>query len=737
MKHNRLFLLLLCVLLCMAFLPGQAEKNITETRTGTLSFGDYDSAEALDGFGYKMMYGSASTWGVSARRMLSDPMKGLYDLIKPEIQAIANGNRSSTQFSYDYDTLTALGMTLSFTYTSEEDRAAQYDALCNNIASEIAALFSALKADCPYDFYWMNYTNFFSWQISCSYGGGKLTIPSVYINIGVNPAFQGSNAYSVSPAAATAARNASAKAKSIVAAAAGKSDYEKLVYYADQIMALTAYNDEAAADQNFANANSNPWQLIYVFDGDPDTNVVCEGYAKAFMYLCDLTTFNSDMVCCITVSGLMSGGTGEGPHMWEVVRMEDGWNYLVDVTNSEFGTVGQNGEFILGGTAGSGDTYIFDTIGTAFTYDSDQPYSEDDLVLAPGKYRPVYAAGDLTGEVKSTEVLAVLADQTVPEGGSLINNGYLHFVNGHTLTVNGTFTNNNAIFVGDTRHTCSLSQTVTQLDAAHAHYATHHLTGTGCTVSGCPIVYAANATEEAHVFQNSVCACGYTQPQPVTITAKDAEHTYDGSPFDVSALFTVDANAGAASYAVISGDAALSGNQLTVQKAGAIAIRIQTAANAAYMAGEATATLTVLKGTPAVDAPAGLTATCGDTLADVALPAAENGTWAWENAALALDEAGEQAYAACFTPTDTGLWNPLTLNLTITVAPAPVPATPGDVNDNGTVDVKDALLLLRYVQGSSVELNLEGADVNADGSVNGEDGKILLQYLAERGVTLK
>ena len=38
-------------------------------------------------------------------------------------------------------------------------------------------------------------------------------------------------------------------------------------------------------------------ELIWVFDGDSSTNVVCEGYAKAFQYLCDLSgayTFWSD-----------------------------------------------------------------------------------------------------------------------------------------------------------------------------------------------------------------------------------------------------------------------------------------------------------------------------------------------------------------------------------------------------------------------------------------------------------
>ena len=83
----------------------------------------------------------------------------------------------------------------------------------------------------------------------------------------------------------------------------------------------------------------DPWQLIYVFDDDENTNVVCEGYSKAFQYLCDLSTFQSDKIRCYTVSGTMSGGTGAGNHMWNIVTMDDGKNYLVDVTNCDGCTV--------------------------------------------------------------------------------------------------------------------------------------------------------------------------------------------------------------------------------------------------------------------------------------------------------------------------------------------------------------------------------------------------------------
>ena len=36
----------------------------------------------------------------------------------------------------------------------------------------------------------------------------------------------------------------------------------------------------------------------------------------------------------------MDGGTGAGPHMWNVVGMVDELNYLVDVINCDTGSIG-------------------------------------------------------------------------------------------------------------------------------------------------------------------------------------------------------------------------------------------------------------------------------------------------------------------------------------------------------------------------------------------------------------
>ena len=74
--------------------------------------------------------------------------------------------------------------------------------------------------------------------------------------------------------------------------------------------------------------------------------------------------------------------------------------------------------------------------------------------------------------------------------------------------------------------------------------------------------------------------------------------TYDGNTYDVAEMFTIDENAGEASYAIVGGTGAgtLNGSVLTITKAGTIEVQLSTAANGAYAADEITAILTVNKG---------------------------------------------------------------------------------------------------------------------------------------------
>ena len=86
---------------------------------------------------------------------------------------------------------------------------------------------------------------------------------------------------------------------------------------------------------------------------------------------------------------------------------------------------------------------------------------------------------------------------------------------------------------------------------------------------------------------------------PVTITGTDSSISYTGATIDVSKYFSIDTNAGTATYTLVggTGEGMLSDKTLTVTHTGTFKIKVSTAANGIYAAGEKTVTLTVDNGT--------------------------------------------------------------------------------------------------------------------------------------------
>lgn len=90
---------------------------------------------------------------------------------------------------------------------------------------------------------------------------------------------------------------------------------------------------------------------------------------------------------------------------------------------------------------------------------------------------------------------------------------------------------------------------------------------------------------------------------PVAITGTDSSITYTGETVDVSQYFSIDDNAGAATYTLVTGTnggtgkGTLSGTTLTVTQTGTFKIKVSTVANGIFAAGEKTVTLTVDNGT--------------------------------------------------------------------------------------------------------------------------------------------
>lgn len=286
----------------------------------------------------------------------------VYAKLKENIEAIAMGNRQSTEMTYDFSEFP--DYITQFEYTAEElgipaivENGAISQTAMNAITEKLALksdeIIDALVADCPYDFYWYDKTENHgvmfgyptSFNASNDGSGWKINFSGSYhFSFYVAEYYQlDGQPYEYNISFGQNAQAAAENASAIVAQYETSSDPEKIRGYASEICRLTSYN-EAALDPN--TPYGNPWQLIWVFDDDPDTKVVCEGYSKAFQYLCNLTAFSSD-IGVITVSGQMIGGTGAGEHMWNLVSMEDGRNYLVDVTNIDEGTIGSPDHLLL------------------------------------------------------------------------------------------------------------------------------------------------------------------------------------------------------------------------------------------------------------------------------------------------------------------------------------------------------------------------------------------------------
>ena len=70
----------------------------------------------------------------------------------------------------------------------------------------------------------------------------------------------------------------------------------------------------------------------------------------------------------------MDGGTGAGPHMWNIVENDDKY-YMADITNCDEGTVGENGGLFLdtpiSGSVSKGYTYAIESTDMHYAYDTE------------------------------------------------------------------------------------------------------------------------------------------------------------------------------------------------------------------------------------------------------------------------------------------------------------------------------------------------------------------------------
>lgn len=389
MKNSFRRMLSAVLLLCVALLPAVAlAEGICETVEISIHVpADLPTPdECFTGYAeremYRPVYGDIALFGtLGADQLAQESERLLYQQLKPAIEEVAAGKRSSAEFTFT-DPAETFGCAFSYTAAdlgnvqiaqngkfTAEAKTAFFQKVSEDM--NYRAVLTALLNDCPYDLYWFHKSHpdgGLVFRASIAYKGGRMYLSKcTFAFRAVEP--YGSQ-YTLDPSQTGATAAAVKKAQEIVAKHQDKTDLEKLAAYRDEICQLTGYDYSAAGSAS--GSYGDPWQLIHVFDGRSDTNVVCEGYAKAFQYLCDLSTFDG-VVNCYSVTGTMSGGTGAGRHMWNILE-RNCVRYLVDVTNSDSGTAGQSGGlFMVNTPAGDWQTEYAFPVGSrtiTYTYDT-------------------------------------------------------------------------------------------------------------------------------------------------------------------------------------------------------------------------------------------------------------------------------------------------------------------------------------------------------------------------------
>ncbi len=378
-------ILTLAMLFGVASFPALAEETLTaQSKTVSVDDFEYSNDELFAAFVESKMYDYNATAFATSNplTLLTGDSQTLYMFSVNVIQSVClNGGSTKVVLDFSDDDL-------MYTYTDKDGDLIDiaFEKVLERI--DFNLILSCLLANYPYELYWFDKTEgiLFSPHISFNETQKIAKLTSVTCYFSVSKEYQPSNYNPQSPTVTSDVSKVEAavkNAKKLVHKNACKTDVEKLTAYKDYILNAVEYNYDAA-DSNAE--YGNPWQLIWVFDNDPSTNVVCEGYAKAFSYLCELSDFRAhDFNCCL-VSGVLSDSNVVEPHMWNTVKFDENV-YIVDLTNTDSGMVGEDGELFLNAQPdGVGENAYGFQIGSqsvAYAYDEGtlSVYDKSELTL--------------------------------------------------------------------------------------------------------------------------------------------------------------------------------------------------------------------------------------------------------------------------------------------------------------------------------------------------------------------
>ncbi len=224
---------------------------------------------------------------------------------------------------------------------------------------------------------------------------------------------------------------------------------------------------------------------------------------------------------------------------------------------------------------------------------------------------------------------------------------------GQTITV-GTLANNTNIGV---KMSNSIG-TFTSGGAAYADKFTSDNSSYEVAVDGNNLKLAVPHTHKYiySTFDNVItesCTCGHSET--ATLNAPSGDVVYDNTE----------------KIATVSYSENWKGGNLTVTHNNNInAGDLSASASISIKGAIAEIYWTILVATPSYDIPTALTATYGETLADVTLPTATNGIWTWVNKTTSVGNVGSKTFKAIFTPNDNNNYITVEVDVPVTVSKA-------------------------------------------------------------------
>ena len=183
----------------------------------------------------------------------------------------------------------------------------------------IAKILSHLEEDYIFEMVWFDKTRNNSYKVIENDG----YITSVLVYMGVGPEYCGEGDYRIKWDAIKKACKANKAAVDVVTRGQKHTDYGKISFYINYVKSNAAYDFVLDSE---VDGYTNAYKFVNVFNDNYGTKIVCEGCSKALKYLCDMSEFDSDVECIIA--------TGQH-HMWDIIKMDDGKNYIFDMTNGQ------------------------------------------------------------------------------------------------------------------------------------------------------------------------------------------------------------------------------------------------------------------------------------------------------------------------------------------------------------------------------------------------------------------